>query len=209
MRVCVNVRGSIRLNSSIHSAWFRSSRLSFIHSFSLFPIEQLIFLRFQYNIEISFIEIFIYVDERRKQKFQFLSVFFFFFQKQSGTRREIFLFHRNDVYNGGGIAFRVERFPCHSKGSSYLFLSEPGFRSSVCKSVDTYLRGASCLIFIPERLVPRSNEIACNLRFFPPFPPLFPPRPRYTRSSWTFGRIFDAYPTLITLHGVSTEGKKK
>lgn len=131
MRVCVNVRGSIRLNSSIHSAWFRSSRLSFIHSFSLFPIEQLIFLRFQYNIEISFIEIFIYVDERRKQKFQFLSVFFFFKNKNFGTRRKIFLFHRNDVYNGGGIAFRVERFPCHSKGSSYLFLSasslSPGF----------------------------------------------------------------------------------
>lgn len=53
---------------------------------------------------------------------------------------------------------------------SYLIPSSPlsGFRSSVCKSVDTYLRGASCLIFIPERLVPRSNKIACNLRSVPP-----------------------------------------
>lgn len=58
-----------------------------------------------------------------------------------------------------------------------LLPSEPGFRSSVCKSVDTYLRGASCLIFIPERLVPRSNEIACNLRSEFLSPPLFPPRP--------------------------------
>lgn len=169
----------------------------FIRSLSRFPTQQLISLRFR--------NIYLY---RRKGagKFQFLSVLFFSLFKTGGTRREIFLFHRNDVYRGG-----VERFPCHSKGSSYLLylVSEPGFRSSVCKSVDTYLRGASCLIFIPERLVPRSNRDCVQPSFrvsFPPLSLLLPPRPRCTRSSWTFGRIFDAYPTLITLHGVSTEG---
>lgn len=170
--------------------------LFFIHSFSL---------SFS-NATINFFSIskYLFIQTRGAGKFQFLSVLFFF--KTGGTRREIFLFHRNDVYRGG-----VERFPCHSKGSSYLLylVSEPGFRSSVCKSVDTYLRGASCLIFIPERLVPRSNRDCVQPSFrvsFPPLSLLLPPRPRCTRSSWTFGRIFDAYPTLITLHGVSTEG---
>lgn len=170
--------------------------LFFIHSFSLSFSNA--------TINFSSISKYLFIQTRGAGKFQFLSVLFFF--KTGGTRREIFLFHRNDVYRGG-----VERFPCHSKGSSYLLylVSEPGFRSSVCKSVDTYLRGASCLIFIPERLVPRSNRDCVQPSFrvsFPPLSLLLPPRPRCTRSSWTFGRIFDAYPTLITLHGVSTEG---
>lgn len=196
----MSVRESIRLNSSIiRGAWFRSSRLilySFVLSLSFSNA----------TINFSSISKYLFIQTKRSWKISIFKCSFFFLFKTGATRREIFLFHRNDVYRGG-----VERFPCHSKGSSYLLylVSEPGFRSSVCKSVDTYLRGASCLIFIPEMLVPRSNRDCVQPSFrvsFPPLSLLLPPRPRCTRSSWTFGRIFDAYPTLITLHGVSTEG---
>ena len=87
------------------------------------------------------------------------------------------------------------------------------FRSSVCKSVDTYLRGAPCLIFIPERLVPRFVQDCVQPSLVPaaPFPPL--PRSLFAVDVHSFstflGRIFDAHPSPITLQRASSEAREK